>query len=137
MADHTFNISIVTPDGTVYDSDATMIIFKTQNGEMGILANHIPVLASLLIDVVRVKNGNSEDKIAVNGGFIEFSNNSATIVADSAEPATKIDVARAQKAKTRAEEHIQHAHEVNDKDELSRAEVALKRAANRLRVSQK
>lgn len=137
MADHTFNISIVTPDGTVYDSDATMIIFKTQNGEMGILANHIPVLASLLIDVVRVKNGNSEDKIAVNGGFIEFSNNSATIVADSAEPATKIDVARAQKAKTRAEEHIQHAHEVNDKDELSRAEVALRRAANRLRVSQK
>lgn len=137
MADHTFNVTIVTPDGTVYDKDTTMIILKTQNGEMGILPNHIPVVASLKIDAVRVKLDSGEDKIAVNGGFVEFSDNSATIVADSAETPDKIDVNRAQSAKTRAEQHIQHAHEVHDKNELARAEVALKRAVNRLSVSQK
>lgn len=137
MADHMFNVTIVTPDGTVYNKDTTMIILKTQNGEMGILPNHIPVVASLQIDTVRVKIDSGEDKIAVNGGFVEFSDNSATIVADSAETPEEIDVNRAQSAKVRAEQHIQHAHEVHDKNELSRAEVALKRAVNRLRVSQK
>ncbi len=85
MADHKFNVTIVTPDGTIYDKDTTMIILKTQNGEMGILPNHIPVVASLQIDAVRVQLEDGEDKIAVNGGFVEFSDNAASIVADSAE----------------------------------------------------
>lgn len=138
MADHTVEVIIVTPDGSVYDrDDATMVIVKTGGGEMGILASHQPFVATLEIDAVRIQTGDKEDQVAVCGGFIEFSGNLATIVADSAETSKEIDIERAQNAKSRAEEHIKHAHEVHDAYELSRAEVALKRAVNRLNISGK
>ncbi|KRM13514.1 F0F1 ATP synthase subunit epsilon [Paucilactobacillus suebicus] len=137
MADHKLDVTIVTPDGSVYDKkDATMIVLKTTGGDIGVMANHVPVVAGLKIDAVKVKFDDSEDEIAVNGGFVEFSNNVATIVADSAETPDDIDIERAQDAKDRAEQHIAHAKEVSDKDELARAEVALKRAINRLKLSE-
>jgi len=138
MADHNLKVTIVTPDGSVYDrDDSTMLILKTGGGEMGVLANHLPFVATLKIDAVRIQSDDKEDQVAVCGGFVEFSNNLATIVADSAETSVEIDIERAQSAKTRAEKHIQHANEVHDQDELKRAEVALKRAINRLKVSGK
>lgn len=62
-----------------------MIVVSTQSGQLGIMANHVPIIATLDVDETRVKYDDKEDDIAVNGGFIEFSNNVATIVADSAE----------------------------------------------------
>ena len=50
MADTKFKVTIITPDGTVYDNDnATMVIMNTSGGQMGIMAKHVPVLASLTI----------------------------------------------------------------------------------------
>ena len=72
--------------------------------------------------------------IAVNGGYIEFSNNEATIIADSAERARNIDVKRAQSAKKRAEQHMQEAKEKHNEREMLEAEIALRRAVNRLHV---
>ncbi|GAX01042.1 F0F1 ATP synthase subunit epsilon [Secundilactobacillus silagei] len=133
-------VSIVTPDGNVYDNKAAkMLVVKTQLGELGIMANHVPVIASLAFDEARIQSDSSEnpDEIAINGGFVEFSDNVATIVADSAEKQGDIDVDRAQNAKKRAEARIQKAHEAHDKDELARAEVALRRAINRINVAGK
>ena len=62
MADHTVEVTIVTPDGSVYDrDDATMVIVKTGGGEMGILASHQPFVATLEIDAVRIQTGDKED----------------------------------------------------------------------------
>ena len=74
MADSKFKVTIITPDGTVYDNDkATMLIMNTAGGQMGIMANHVPLLASLEISVVRVKHDDGEDEVAaVNGGIIQF-----------------------------------------------------------------
>lgn len=136
MADNNFQVTIVTPDGTVYDNDTSLLVLKTTDGELGILSDHIPLVAALQIDSARIHHGdNQQDVVAVNGGFVEFSNNQATIVADSAELPDNIDVNRAQSAKKRAEQHIAHAQQVHDKDELARAEVALKRAINRLTIT--
>ena len=91
-------VSIVTPDGKVYDNEkATLIVVKTQLGELGIMPNHVPVIASLAVDEARVQSvdGKDVDEIAVNGGFVEFSENTATIVADTAECQGDIDVDRA------------------------------------------
>ncbi|MTV82516.1 F0F1 ATP synthase subunit epsilon [Secundilactobacillus folii] len=142
MADEqsVLTVSIVTPDGNVYDNgQAKLLVVKTQLGELGIMANHVPVIASLAVDEARVQSvsGDGEDEIAVNGGFVEFSDNVATIVADSAEKQSEIDVDRAQNAKKRAEARIQKANEAHDKDELARAEVALRRAINRINVAGK
>jgi len=137
MADTKFKVTIITPDGTVYDNDnATMVIMNTSGGQMGIMAKHVPVLASLTISELRIKHDQGTDEIAaVNGGIMQFDGETALITADSAEIPEKIDVDRAEEAKQRAEEAIRKAKEAHRQNDLARAEVHLKRAVNRLKVS--
>ncbi|WP_204122785.1 F0F1 ATP synthase subunit epsilon [Lacticaseibacillus mingshuiensis] len=130
-------VNIVTPDGKVYDHHANMVIVKTTSGEMGLMANHEPVVAPLEIGEVRVRrvdNLGHEDSIAVNGGFMEMSNNVVSVVADSAERARDINLSRAEAARQRAEKRIEEAKTTQDTDELQRAQVALQRAINRINV---
>ena len=48
MAENTFKVTIITPDGTVYDNDkVTMLVMNTAGGQMGIMANHVPLIAAL------------------------------------------------------------------------------------------
>lgn len=139
MADKpVLTVNIVTPDGIVYDHHATMVIVKALDGQLGIMPNHEPIIAPLQIDEVRVKrvdNPGHEDAIAVNGGFMEMSNNVASIVADSAERERDIDVSRAQLAEQRAEERIKTAKAKHDADELAWAQIKLRRAVNRINVA--
>ena len=137
MADTKFKVTIITPDGTVYDNDnATMVIMNTSGGQMGIMAKHVPVLASLTISELRIKHDQGTDEIAaVNGGIMQFDGETALITTDSAEMPEKIDVARAEEAKQRAEEAIRKAKEAHRQNDLASAEVHLKRAVNRLKVS--
>lgn len=138
MADATFHVSIVTPDGTIYNEESTMLIVTTQTGEMGLMADHIPIIAALVIGELTVKHadtGNHDTFVAVNGGYVKFDGQNAEVIADSAELQSSIDVQRAQKAKARAEQHIKHAQENHDPDELARGEVHLRRALNRIQVS--
>jgi F-type H+-transporting ATPase subunit epsilon len=129
-------VSVVTPDGQVYEDDqVTMLVVNTKEGELGILPNHVPVIATLAIDEVRIKHDQEEEVIAVNGGFVEFSENTATIVADTAENQSDIDVARAESAKKRAEATIRKAQQAHDNSELRRAQISLRRAINRINVS--
>lgn len=128
-------VSIVTPDGKVYEHDANLLEVATQTGPIGIMLNHLPLIANLEIAETRVKYGDQEDRIAVNGGFIEFIDNKAMIVADSAENQSDIDVARAQSAKERSEAEIKKAKAKCDQQSLDRAQIALRRAINRINVA--
>ncbi|GAF40538.1 F0F1 ATP synthase subunit epsilon [Agrilactobacillus composti DSM 18527 = JCM 14202] len=130
-------VNIVTPDGVVYSHHAHLLVVKAIDGDLGIMANHEAIIAPLKISEVRVHrvDENHMDSIAVNGGFLEVSNNQASITADSAERAKDIDLRRAQRAKARAEEKIKTAQSHNDSDEMLRAQVALRRAVNRISVS--
>ena len=120
-------VNVVTPDGVVYDNTTDLAVCKTTLGEVGIMPNRVPLLASLAIDEVRVKTG--ED------GFIEFSNNVLSVVASAAERKENIDASRAERARARAEKRIATAKETHNVDDLRRAEVSLRRAMNRLNVS--
>jgi len=139
MADNsnTLTVNIVTPDGLVYDHHASMVIVRSVDGDLGIMANHEPIVTPLQIGEVhvrRIDNPGHEDLIAVNGGFMEVSDNVASIVADSAERERDIDLSRAQAARDRAEKQIQAAQSQHDTDELQRAQIALQRAINRINV---
>ncbi|UQS82677.1 F0F1 ATP synthase subunit epsilon [Bombilactobacillus folatiphilus] len=130
-------VNIITPDGQVYSHHGKRVVARATDGDLGILANHLPIIATLKIAEVRVlraDNDNHEDAIAVNGGYLEFKDNVLNIVADSAERARNIDLRRARYAKERAEEEIKHAKTVQDIDEVQRAQVALARAINRIQV---
>lgn len=129
-------VNVATPDGIIYNHEAKMLIVQAIDGSLGIMANHEPIVATLKIDKARIKrlDSNQEDEIAVNGGFLEMSNNVASIVADSAELKDNIDLSRAESARDRARKHIEEAKQNNDEDSLKRATVALQRALNRINV---
>jgi F-type H+-transporting ATPase subunit epsilon len=131
----TVKVSVVTPDGPVYDSEVEMVSTKAKSGELGILPGHIPLVAPLEISAVRLKKGGNTEYVAVSGGFLEVRPDQVTILAQSAELASDIDVERALRAKERAEQrmHEQRAEHIDFK----RAELALQRAINRLAVSEK
>ncbi|MFD1031817.1 F0F1 ATP synthase subunit epsilon [Metaplanococcus flavidus] len=127
----TIIVNIVTPDGPVYDSEVSMVIAVTASGEMGVLPGHIPTVAPLGIGAVRLKKENSTELVAVSGGFLEIRPEKVTILAQSAELATEIDLARAQESARRAEALLQAK---KDEVDFKRAELALKRAMNRINV---
>lgn len=127
-------MSVVTPSGTVLEDDYEMVICKTKDGELGVLPGHIPLVAPLDIGITRLKINDETYKVAVNGGFMEVRPDKVTILAQSAEKASDIDVARAMEAKKRAERRLQQKQENID---FQRAEMALKRAMNRLTVAGK
>ncbi|GKS81822.1 ATP synthase epsilon chain [Ligilactobacillus pabuli] len=129
-------VNVVTPDGSVYERTTDMVICKTTQGEIGIMPNRLPLLASLAIDEMRVRLENGEfDEVAVSGGFLEFSNNTLSVVASAAERKEDIDSKRAERARERAQKRIEKARQAHNPDELRRAEVSLRRALNRLNIS--
>jgi F-type H+-transporting ATPase subunit epsilon len=129
----TVKVSVVTPDGPVYDAEVEMISTKAQSGELGILPGHIPMVAPLQIGVVRLKKDGGTEYLAVNGGFLEVRPDVVTILAQSAERAEHIDLARAQAAKARAERRLQ---DKQDSVDARRAELALRRAVNRISIAE-
>lgn len=126
-------MSVVTPDGPVLEDTYEMVSCKAENGELGILPGHIPLVAPLAISAVRLKRDSSEDKLAINGGFLEVRPDKVTILAQSAEKPSDIDIARAEAAKERAEKRL---NSNDDHIDRLRAELALRRAVNRLDVAQ-
>lgn len=130
----TIKVSIVTPDGPVFDSDVEMVSTKAKSGELGILPGHIPLVAPLEIGAVRLKKEGKTELAAVSGGILEVRPEQVTVLAQAAEMATDIDVERALRAKERAEQRLQQQHQ--EDIDFRRAELALKRAVNRLAVAQ-
>lgn len=129
----TLSVSVVTPDGQVLEDDYEMISCRAESGDLGILPGHIPLVAPLKIDVVRLKRNNEEEIVAVNGGFLEVRPDQVTILAKSAEKAVNIDVHRAEQAKERAAKLLESKEDSVDK---ARAELALRRAMNRINITQ-
>ena len=130
-------VQIVTPDGLVYDHHAAFVSVKTIEGELGILPRHINTIAVLEVDQVKVRRVDDDkhiDWIEVNGGIIEIADNVITIVADSAERERDLDISRAERAKLRAEQEIEEAHDKHLIDQERRAKIALQRAINRINV---
>jgi F-type H+-transporting ATPase subunit epsilon len=125
--------NVVTPDGSVFDGQVEMVSVKTTEGELGILPNHLPLVAPLAIGAVRIKADSNVQLIAVSGGFMEVRRDEVNILAESAELPSDIDVARARAAKERAERRLAQAKK--DNLDFKRAEMALKRAINRLEIS--
>ena len=128
-------VEIVTGERVVYtETDADMVIAPGVDGTLGILPRHAPLITLLAAGELRVKKGGREESLVVFGGFMEVTPERVIILADTAERAEEIDIARAEASRQRAAEQI--AQRASDID-LARAELALRRAAVRLRVGQR
>jgi F-type H+-transporting ATPase subunit epsilon len=129
-------LEIVTQERRVYSADdVEIVVAPGASGEMGILPRHAPLMTSLQEGEMRVKRqGGQEEVLAIHGGFMEVLPDQVTVLADSAERAEEIDVARAEEARRRAEELMKQRRA--DKVDYVRAEAALRRSLVRLKIAQ-
>ena len=125
----TFSLRIVSPEGNVLKEDVEFVVLPGGLGELGILPNHAPLIAGLNVGVIRYTLNSTINRVAIMGGFVEVIDNSATVLADTAELSEKIDLTRAVEAKERAMTRL--AARSNEID-IRRAEYALRRAAARI-----
>ncbi len=125
----TLKLEIVTPDRKVLSEDVEYVGAPGIMGEFGVLPNHVPFLSALGVGNLYYKQNGKAYYVFIAGGFAEISNNQVTILAEVAEMATEIDVDRASKAKSRAEDRTAKAKE---KIDAARNQIALKRAIARI-----
>lgn len=127
-----FHLTIVTADGLYFDGEAQRVIARTIDGDVCILANHIPYLTALGMGECRVTGSNGETRrAACIGGMLSVHNNEVNLVATTFEWAEDIDVSRAERARQRAEELMRHHM---DEREYELAQAKLKRALTRINV---
>tara|TARA_B100000902_G_C27194313_1_gene855615 strand:- start:8 stop:415 length:408 start_codon:yes stop_codon:yes gene_type:complete len=132
----TFNLEIVTPKEMVYAGHVRHLQAPGSQGSFGILAGHVPLLSSLSIGAIRIDKDDGEFQLmSISGGVAQVSSQGVTILAETAEKASEIDVERARLAQERAEKRLRNEGK-EDFDSI-RAEAALGRALNRLKISDK
>lgn len=128
----TFQLEIVTPERVQWSAECNSLRVPTLDGYVGILANHAPLVTVLSVGEIRVTQEDRCVRLAAAGGFMEVSQNKATILADTAERADEIDIPRAEAAERRARQRLDDRGKDVDGQ---RARAALFRALNRLRVA--
>jgi F-type H+-transporting ATPase subunit epsilon len=129
-----FELSIATPEKVFYEDRVESVTAPGADGYLGVLSHHAPLITTLLPGKVVVRDNEKQTMVfAVSGGFLEVSRNQATLLADAVELAEQINVDRARRALGRAQERIRRKDPGVD---LSRALEALKRAENRIQISE-
>lgn len=132
MADKKFNLQIISPTRVFFDGDVDMVEMKTSEGEIGVLAGHIPLTVILEPGVLKIKQEDGNKEAALHDGFVEITKNKVTILAESCEWPDEIDVHRAEEAKIRAERRLKSGGKGVD---MFRAELALKKALTRINLA--
>lgn len=131
-------LKIVTPERLVLEMEVYQATLPIEGGEITILPDHIPYIGSLRAGEVMVRRtvGGEPESLATSGGFVEFHNNTLTLLADTAERAEEIDEARAEAGRKRAEE-LKANREVLDEEEYARVAASLEKEMARLKVARK
>ena len=126
------HLKIITHERVVFDEDVNEIYTKTTNGEIGILKNHVPIMAALDIGVTKAVKDEDVKYFTTMGGVLQFKDNEALILTDTAECGDEIDVARAKDALKRAQTRLA---EMDAEIDAKRAEAAIARAMARLKAT--
>ena len=128
-----FDLQIVTPDGLMFDGKALKVIVRTTEGDVGILAKHTNYVAALSIGVARIFTADGERKAACAGGMLSVTDGVVRIAASTFEWAEDIDVARAERAREKAEKKLSESKQSEYEHNL--AEIKLKKSLARLSAS--
>jgi F-type H+-transporting ATPase subunit epsilon len=122
---------IVTPHGVYKEMETPIINIETDEGQRGILPNHMPLVTMLKIGKMETEEKGKRQEYAVAGGLFYFRENLAEILTDAIENKDEIDAERAARAKERAERRLKSDDPNFD---LQRARIALQKAINRMNV---
>ena len=133
MADKLFRVQVICPERIFYDGECDMLELRTTEGDIGILAGHIPLTAVIAPGVLRIMKEGETKEAALHDGFIEILQDKVIILAEACEWPDEIDVNRAKEAKLRAEGRLKSTEDID----VERAEIALKRALLRIDLAEK
>src|SRR5579859_7972752 len=130
---NTLHVEVVTAERELYNGEADMVSAQGTEGRLGILPRHAALLTTLAPGEMTIKLNGAEEPLFVSGGFLEVSNNTVSVLADTAEHAEEIDQARAEEARRRAQERLAQTTSDTERAEM---QGALERAMQRLRVAE-
>jgi F-type H+-transporting ATPase subunit epsilon len=128
----TLTLRVLAPDRSVFDGDADEVILPSTTGQVGILTGHVSLLTALDSGVLRVREGNSWQSIALMGGFAEVQANEVTVLVNAAELGSSIDAAAAEKDFEAAQQSINGFEGQAASTEKVKAQQAFSRARARL-----
>jgi F-type H+-transporting ATPase subunit epsilon len=129
MADAYLHVEVVAADRLVWSGEATMVIARTTEGDVGILPNHSPILSLLVDGVVDVQTSEGETWVAaVSAGFLSVANNRVSVLAEYAEASHDIDLEKAR-------QDLERAKSAGENDD--QAEEAVRLARARIRAAEK
>jgi F-type H+-transporting ATPase subunit epsilon len=130
-------LEIVTPDRALLREEVDEVVVPGSEGEFGVLPGHTPLLSALKIGELWYRRGQEKHYLAVAFGFVEVLPEQVTVLAQVGERAHDIDVARAERAKQRAEQRLAQAqpHLTAVDLDIERARVALLKSLIRLQVA--
>ena len=122
-AGKTLHLEVITPDAAVLHEDVDFVLVRALDGDLGIMPNHAPLIASLSIWPLCYDKGGKRQYVTVASGFLEVHDNTVTVITPASEKPEDIDVDRL----------AAHAADID----TTRAEAALQRALCRLDVAEK
>ena len=133
MAD-TLKLEIVTPRGTVYSDNVEMITLPGVTGQIGVYPQHVPLITQMVPGEMIVRKDGSDQFIATGEGLIEVTARRVAILTDLAIPADRIDEAKAEEARQRAEARLR---EKLSAEEVAAVNASLARSLAQLRVKRR
>ena len=101
-------LQLVTPERSIFEGEVEEFTAPGAIGPFTIMRNHAPIVSALVPGIFKWKPGGPDAKFLLGGGFLEFHENNAVVLASSAERVETIDVERAERALARAQERLQH-----------------------------
>lgn len=127
---------ILTAERIVFEGEVEMVVAPGIEGQMGILPHHAPLITALTYGELILHRADQEDEyIAIGGGFMEAGPKHVTILADAAERAHEIDIARVEEAQRRAQQTM--SEKPRGDEDFARAAAALRHSAVRLKVARR
>jgi F-type H+-transporting ATPase subunit epsilon len=136
--DKTFSVSLVTPDGAAFEGEAVMLIVPGADGEIGVLARHAPLIATLKAGATRVHLGNGEARTreyATGPGFFKVEQDRAIALVDDAVLANEIDVERARKQLEEAQAELEKIERGESEADRWQIEQRIQHAENQLQTA--
>jgi F-type H+-transporting ATPase subunit epsilon len=133
---HLFSVSLVTPDGPAFEGDAEMIIVPGAAGEIGVLARHAPLIATLKAGSTRIHlTGGDVQEYATGPGFFQVLRDRAIALVDDAVEASQIDDVRAREQLEAAQRELDAIDAGESTADRWQVEQRLKHAENQLAVA--
>jgi F-type H+-transporting ATPase subunit epsilon len=129
-------VHVVTPEREVWSGDASLLVARGVDGEVGIMGGHAPLLVRLAIGPLRVRTDQGDTSAVVDGGFLHVSTDEgstrADVLADGAQLASEIDVERERRRASELEERLQDRDSGLAEAEIDRMRAELRKAMERV-----